>query len=139
MVWEGGPAGAEDQIDPALWVDRTDDAGRELGARFRPAELPIERDPVFVARSRLEPVDADQGKVVPVDAEGSRAVVEHLDLAAVIRLHPDNGLGVGDKAKDRTEDQLGHPHLALGASSIPAVTSIGIVALRSGEGSSGLS
>jgi hypothetical protein len=106
---EGDPAGAEDQIDPPVRIDRADDAGRELGARLGPAGFPVERDPVLVRRPRFEPLDADQRIVVALDPEGGRAMVKHLDLTGVVGLHPDDRLGVGDVAKDRTQDQLRHP------------------------------
>ena len=47
--------------------------------------------------------------MVAFDPERMRAMVEHLDLARAIRLHPDGRLAVGDIAKDWTQNQLGHP------------------------------
>jgi len=96
---EGNPAGAEDQVDPAVRINRADDAGREPRVGLGPVDLAIERDAVLVTRPGLEPAHADERVVMTLDAKGARAVVEHLHLAGVVGLDPDDRLRVGDVSK----------------------------------------
>ena len=94
-----------------LAASGADHARRQVRSRLRPAELAVERDLVLVARTPARVLEADQRVVVAVDPEGRLAAAEDLDLAGLVGLDPDRGLGFGDVAQQRPEDQLTHPRL----------------------------
>ena len=108
VVGQRDAAGAEREAQRTLATERADRARRELGVRLGPAALAVERHLVLGRRAGLEPLDDHQRVVVAGDAEGRLAVAEDLDLARLVGLDPEHGLGLPDVTQQWSEHELRH-------------------------------
>ena len=108
VVRERDAAGAEGEPDASVPRQGADGALREHVARRRPGVVAVEPHLVRRGRPRLQALDHDQGVVVAVHLEGARRVIEDLDLAGAVGLHPHGRLVVRDVAQEGSQDELGH-------------------------------
>ena len=113
LVGDGDAAGAEGDVERALAAERAQGRRRQRRVGLRPAHLAVEPHVIGVLGAGLQPFDPDQRVVVALDREGRLDRAEHGDLAGRVGLDPEGRLGVGDVAEQGSEDEIGHPRIAV--------------------------
>ena len=109
LVGHRDAAGAEGDVERAGAAERAQGRRRQRRFGLRPAQVAVEAHVIRVLGVGLQPFDPDQRVVMTLDREGRLDRAEDRDLAGLVGLHPDRGLGVGDVAQQRSEDEIGHP------------------------------